>query len=673
MKRSARSPKIPGRLSRWIRYVVVALALFVNLRRANASGLEQVNQAWSLRVAFDSRWCGCGAGGYYPVRVKLTNLGAAREFTLTVGSGARVVKRIKLAQNETQFCTLSVPLVSNENYFSFALEENGLELKEFHVNFSIVRNVAPRPALLIVDHDGVSRTAFENGANLFAALNSGGSHYGYRSDDSEIVSGSMLPDHWIDYSGLDVLATSFTVFKSLPASVQSAILTWVETGGNLIVYDLPPDPSEIDLALQVKERAYAVEGWRPSDDVFDIIRRNRFEHMPAAKATSTVTTVEAAWPNAPESIKRRNLQLGQVFLFASSPFPGSMQDWVNWIDATGLDRLSWSRRTGIGSPEGQTDFYEFLVPGVGDVPIIAFLCIVTVFAIVIGPVNYWFFYRRKQLHLLLLTTPLIAILTSTFLFIYAAASDGFGIRSRTTSVTLLDHRSESAVTLQRLCFFAGLAPFDGMRFSNETAVFPFRPPNTVYSASYVDLTQGQHLTSGWLPSRTMTQYELITRRKERARVEVTRVANVNEMQFASGLPWHIEYLLLVDENGQEYYGENLKAGGTAKLRIATSDDRNRMHNAATNAKPVMPVGVTEGYAHPRRYAYTNYQTNRSFVANAPREKMLAPLYNYSGGLNSRPFVDRRHYLAILSDKPGLEQGINSNPSNKDLNVLIGDY
>jgi hypothetical protein len=380
-----------------------------------------------------------------------------------------------------------------------------------------------------------------------------------------------------------------------------------------------------------------------------------------------IKTTESFWPNSPGVIRDRKLQLGRVSLFSINPFPGSTLDWSAWIESMGTDRMQWSHRNGISPFGGQTNFYEFLVPGVGDVPIYSFLFIVTIFAIVIGPLNYWLLFRRKQQQYLLLTTPLIALITSAALFVYAAASDGFGVRSRTSSLTLLDHRSESAVTLQRHCIFAGLAPYDGLRFSNESAVFPILPPNALSGLFTVDSTQDQHLTNGWLPSRVMSQFVIVTRRKERTRVEVSRTSNGKDLQFSSSLPWKLRYLLLIDENGDEYYGENIRAGESVTLRIATSDDCKRMRDLAVSDQPAMPSEISDIWQNPG-WRYNSPRYGEQFTTKSQHERLLGSLYTLQ-----RPFVEPRHFMAILSERPGLEQGTASVPSVKDLNVLIGDY
>ncbi|MEE8327937.1 MAG: hypothetical protein V3R32_03985, partial [Nitrosomonadaceae bacterium] len=48
---------------------------------------------------------------------------------------------------------------------------------------------------------------------------------------------------------------------------------------------------------------------------------------------------------------------------------------------------------------------ESAIPGLGDVPLGLFFLILLVFAVCVGPVNYFYWRRRRRLAMLLLTVP----------------------------------------------------------------------------------------------------------------------------------------------------------------------------------------------------------------------------------------------------------------------------
>jgi hypothetical protein len=125
--------------------------------------------------------------------------------------------------------------------------------------------------------------------------------------------------------------------------------------------------------------------------------------------------------------------------------------------------------------DANPDFANFLVPGVGLAPVTEFRVLITLFVLLIGPVNYWLLKRSGRLHLLVLTVPLAAVLMTSALFGYAILSDGFGTTVRAQSLTTLDQRTGEAACWSRLSYYSGLAPGDGLTMPSDVAVYPIIP------------------------------------------------------------------------------------------------------------------------------------------------------------------------------------------------------
>ena len=98
--------------------------------------------------------------------------------------------------------------------------------------------------------------------------------------------------------------------------------------------------------------------------------------------------------------------LGTVCAFPGNPFPGTINDWL-WLDKS-CGEPSWTVRHGFSPHIGTKDFFKFMNPGIHGVPTIAFLVLITLFSILIGPVNYLYLSRKKMLWLLLFTVPALA-------------------------------------------------------------------------------------------------------------------------------------------------------------------------------------------------------------------------------------------------------------------------
>ena len=98
----------------------------------------------------------------------------------------------------------------------------------------------------------------------------------------------MLPERWIDYSGLDLVAISLADFERIPADARDAMVDWVKTGGNLILYDVGSLPSQSGkLAELTGLNRLAAVGENPWKDASagSFTRVHRFETDSYSEAT----------------------------------------------------------------------------------------------------------------------------------------------------------------------------------------------------------------------------------------------------------------------------------------------------------------------------------------------------------------------------------------------------
>ena len=97
------------------------------------------------------------------------------------------------------------------------------------------------------------------------------------------------------------------------------------------------------------------------------------------------------------------------------------------------------------------------------------------FVILIGPVNYLLCcVAGGDCTCCLVTVPAGAALVTAALFAYALISDGLGVRVRVRGLMEIDQRVGRTVSWSRQSYYAGLAPSQGLRFSERTAVYPDR-------------------------------------------------------------------------------------------------------------------------------------------------------------------------------------------------------
>ncbi len=150
-------------------------------------------------------------------------------------------------------------------------------------------------------------------------------------------------------------------------------------------------------------------------------------------------------------------------------------------------------------------------------------------------------------------------------------------------MTTIDQRNGETKCWARLSYYAGLAPGGGLKFSGETAVLPLeaQPESAAeqHALRVVDWTRDnaasaptpleQRLAGGWLPARTPTQFVTARIGNTKATLDVELTVD-QPPQVVNHLGVGIKQLVLIDENGGCFAGDNLLPEAAARLRGASS-------------------------------------------------------------------------------------------------------
>jgi hypothetical protein len=298
--------------------------------------------------------------------------------------------------------------------------------------------------------------------------------------------------------------------------------------------------------------------------------------------------------------------------------------------------------------------------------------LITLFSIVIGPVNYVYLSRKKMLWLLLFTVPALAATTSVLLVGYSVAAHGFAIKSRIRSLTVLDQRERTTVTMARLALFAGVAPSNGLRFSPETAVLPVIPTTNEPTGGFVDWTQTQDFVSGWLPSRTRTQFYTVRNAEQRSRVELK--AHGETAEFSNGLPWELEMVVACDEAGRLYVGRSVAAGATVELSAPEFHDLSEFVELLRRDGPALPNGFVEPTPLGRgRSAWTMGYGTRTASTDINSNLMERRIAHWIQQLPQKKGLAPHSYVAVLRQNPGVETGVPKTTDEMSLYLLNGYF
>ena len=444
--------------------------------------------------------------GYLPIKVDFQCVPAPgdRTVSIVITSGANGFQRESTttadldipAGTTTVSILISVPpSFLNWNPLKFDVWEDGASIDglSFYLGGSNFRNVDV-PALLVVHESASSIDATSFYEGLGVNQSTVGQPLTNLITTSDVAG---LPPDWINYTEFDLIGLSIDELQFLirqNPQVWQAIRVWTSAGGNLCVYDMGDQlerTGELDKLISdqspLNSSSTIEEKWSdPDPELYGLsvdgnASNQAVQTYPGSQRFRAVTPSPPRVKNpnavAPKTVpfRVRPFRLGKLVAMASNdPFPlptpnsnpnQRMLLW-QWVTNTlGDERVQWNQRHGLGLHENNSDFWNFLIPGIGLPPVNTYRVLITLFVVLIGPVNYFVLRRFQRLHLLLFIVPICAAIVTAMLLGYAVIADGLGVRLRARSYTLIDQPRKEAVSWNRLSYYAGLSPDKGLDFS----------------------------------------------------------------------------------------------------------------------------------------------------------------------------------------------------------------
>ncbi len=366
---------------------------------------------------------------------------------------------------------------------------------------------------------------------------------------------------------------------------------------------------------------------------------------------------------------------------ANSDAPDDLPESLSY----GLRRVQrWDSRHGMTPDSTNAEFAKLLVPGVGLAPVTEFRVLITLFVLLIGPLNYWLLKRAKRLHLMVLTVPLAALVTTLALFGYAILADGFDTRVRAQSFTTLDQRTGEAACWARLSYYSGLAPGNGLIVPTDVALYPILPSwagdsNMMEQRDIVWSDSEAQLKQGWLNSRTPTQYLTVRARKSPHRIEV--LDSGEKLRVKNQLGAKILSLAVLNDAGQIYWGEDIAEDASAMLKPAERDDAiRRINKLIMDNMPQEPSALAAGESdlgalrsRSRYQVYGRY--GLQFGTGKLSGNLAGEALTNLAGFGGQPALDlpTRTYVAITERGPEVEVGISYAKEEASFHVIVGKW
>jgi hypothetical protein len=396
--------------------------------------------------------------------------------------------------------------------------------------------------------------------------------------------------NWLGYSRFDAVSISAGDLRALPEAVRSALWRYVECGGSLLIF------GTWDIPIQWRERRELLTGGVDLETFY--------------VGFGAVTVTGSVDPKQINASQWSKIKL--IWEEARhEPVPYPKLDSINEIFPV-VDRIG--------------------------VPVRGLFLLMILFVMVIGPINMIWLARRGKKIWLLWTVPAISLLTCLAVTAFSLLKEGWSATARTEALTILDERSHRATTIGWTGFYSPMTPSEGLHFNYDTELTPQLPSSWHYTRTggqgrTIDLTNDQHLSSGWITARVPSFFKIRKSETRRERLSVRQGAN-GTVSIVNGLGAGIRQLWWADSAGNIYNATNIPAGAESNLT---------------------PINIQTGANADQlrlRFSDTDWLSTFNNIEANPRE-LLMP--------NS--------YLAVLDASPFIEEGM-GNVNTRNAKTLV---
>jgi hypothetical protein len=363
----------------------------------------------------------------------------------------------------------------------------------------------------------------------------GESEVAYLSYKSPI---SEWSGNWLGYSGFDAVALTAGELREAPEAVRSALWRYAECGGSLLIIGAWEVPK------QWQSRRVSMVGVEDEDD--------------ASKKLSLKLSSKT---------QSYNVGFGQVTMIDAASVKSVLP--TEWRAI----KFGWKGpRHAQSSYSGLADINkDFPVIERIGIPVRGLFVLMLAFVVVIGPVNLIWLARRRKKIWMLWTVPAIALVTCLAITGFALFGEGVSATSRADAFTILDESSHRASTIGWTAFYAPLTPGEGLHYSYDTELTPVTPQSWNYyrrggGGRTIDLSNDQHLDSGWVTARVPAYFKFRKSETRRERLTIRQSDN-DSIIVVNGLGADIRELWVAGRNGRIYSAKDIRAGAETRLSL----------------------------------------------------------------------------------------------------------
>jgi hypothetical protein len=344
--------------------------------------------------------------------------------------------------------------------------------------------------------------------------------------------------NWLGYSGFDAVALTAGELREAPEAVRSALWRYAECGGSLLIIGAWEVPK------QWQWRRVSMVEVEDEDD--------------ASKKLSLKLSSKT---------QSYNVGFGQVTMIDAASVKSVLPtEWRAIKFGWKGPRHAQSSYSGLA--EINKDFP--VIERIG-IPVRGLFVLMLAFVVVIGPVNLIWLARRRKKIWMLWTVPAIALVTCLAITGFALFGEGVSATSRADAFTILDESSHRASTIGWTAFYAPLTPSEGLHYSYDTELTPVTPQSWNYhrrggGGRTIDLSNDQHLDSGWVTARVPAYFKFRKSETRRERLTIRQSEN-DSIIVVNGLGADIRELWVAGRNGRIYSAKDIRAGAETRLSL----------------------------------------------------------------------------------------------------------
>lgn len=408
----------------------------------------------------------------------------------------------------------------------------------------------------------------------------------YRATYASVIGGEIDPDQlpkdWRAYAGYDALALSHEDYLKQEQGVKLALDQWVRAGGNLIL---------------LAESDTAPEGFVPG------ARPNGLGHQSLLNCGSDFDDFDGN--EFVELLRKSETSLVKI--------------------ETEYSDYTWLVGTELGKRTLQKSFL---------------LVALIVFAIVVGPINLFFWAGRNRRHRLFFTTPLISLVASVLLVGFIVFRDGFGgDGARAILMEVGGPDDKTAVILQEQFSRNGVLLTSGFTIDEQTVLVPVKAPSS--DLNRFDSASGKgnfnleisKTNEGWDVSG-----DLFQSRSENAQVLRSVVPSRERLQLISGtsgapqmtssFAYPLTQVFYTDKEGGVWMASSIEPGSTVTMTATQS--KNPVEELAA------PVS---------RFGQTNQRIIKQLLE---RKNSFAAIAGEAPGIESHPAIDWQESPTLIT-------------------------